>query len=85
MADRGTGIYPKSQQITITVWFSRDRFRTMINVLGDALAAGIMAHICRKEFIKDGDEVTTLWAGVCQGVLYHGRNLQAPTFGSSSL
>ncbi|XP_074762282.1 excitatory amino acid transporter 5 isoform X4 [Athene noctua] len=35
----------------------RDRFRTMINVLGDALAAGIMAHICRKEFIKDGDEV----------------------------
>ncbi|OXB82093.1 UNVERIFIED_CONTAM: hypothetical protein H355_008972 [Colinus virginianus] len=29
----------------------------MINVLGDALAAGIMAHICRKEFIKDGDEV----------------------------
>ncbi|OWK64447.1 Excitatory amino acid transporter 5 [Lonchura striata] len=35
----------------------KDRFRTMINVLGDALAAGIMAHICRKEFIKDGDEV----------------------------
>ncbi|XP_043376250.1 excitatory amino acid transporter 5 isoform X5 [Dermochelys coriacea] len=36
---------------------SRDRFRTMINVLGDALAAGIMAHVCRKEFTKDGDEV----------------------------
>lgn len=45
----------------------------MINVLGDALAAGIMAHICRKEFIKDGDEVTTLWARVCQGVLYYGK------------
>lgn len=44
----------------MTVSFSRDRFRTMINVLGDALAAGIMAHICRKEFIKDGDEVTML-------------------------
>ncbi|KAL8178652.1 UNVERIFIED_CONTAM: hypothetical protein K2H54_054664 [Gekko kuhli] len=29
----------------------------MINVLGDALAAGIMAHICRKEFTKDGSEV----------------------------
>lgn len=28
----------------------RDRFRTMINVLGDALAAGIMAHVCRKDF-----------------------------------
>ncbi|XP_008051579.1 excitatory amino acid transporter 5 isoform X2 [Carlito syrichta] len=31
----------------------RDRFRTMINVLGDALAAGIMAHICRKDFARD--------------------------------
>lgn len=71
MADRG--IYPKSQQLTITVSFSRDRFRTMINVLGDALAAGIMAHICRKEFIKDGDEVTALWAGVCQGGLGYGK------------
>uniref|UniRef100_A0A3Q2Z127 Amino acid transporter n=1 Tax=Hippocampus comes TaxID=109280 RepID=A0A3Q2Z127_HIPCM len=29
-----------------------DRFRTMINVLGDALAAGIMAHVCRKDFEK---------------------------------
>jgi len=52
-------MYPKSQPLTITISFARDRFRTMINVLGDALAAGIMAHICRKEFIKDGDEVTT--------------------------
>lgn len=32
--------------------FSSDRFRTMINVLGDALAAGIMAHICKKDFDK---------------------------------
>ncbi|XP_069794570.1 excitatory amino acid transporter 5 isoform X2 [Narcine bancroftii] len=35
----------------------RDRFRTMINVLGDALAAGIMAHICRKNFTQENDEV----------------------------
>lgn len=27
----------------------------MINVLGDALAAGIMAHICRKDFAQDTD------------------------------
>lgn len=27
-----------------------DRFRTMINVLGDAFAAGIMAHLCKKDF-----------------------------------
>lgn len=37
---------------------TRDRFRTMINVLGDALAAGIMAHVCRKDFAQDsGTEV----------------------------
>ncbi|EPQ15401.1 Excitatory amino acid transporter 5 [Myotis brandtii] len=34
---------------------TRDRFRTMINVLGDALAAGIMAHVCRKDFAQDTD------------------------------
>ncbi|XP_051480891.1 excitatory amino acid transporter 5 [Apus apus] len=43
--------------LIIAVDWALDRFRTMINVLGDALAAGIMAHVCRKEFIKDGDEV----------------------------
>lgn len=31
-----------------------DRFRTMINVLGDALAAGIIAHLCRKDFPLGG-------------------------------
>lgn len=42
-------------------WLTRDRFRTMINVLGDALAAGIMAHICRKDFAQDtGTEVRTV-------------------------
>uniref|UniRef100_A0A8B9NWL8 Amino acid transporter n=1 Tax=Apteryx owenii TaxID=8824 RepID=A0A8B9NWL8_APTOW len=43
--------------LIIAVDWALDRFRTMINVLGDALAAGIMAHICRKEFIKDSEEV----------------------------
>ena len=33
----------------------------MINVLGDALAAGIMAHVCRKDFAQDtGTEVRTV-------------------------
>lgn len=48
-------------------WLTRDRFRTMINVLGDALAAGIMAHICRKDFAQDtGTEVRAVppcWPG----------------------
>ncbi|XP_061098798.1 excitatory amino acid transporter 5-like [Conger conger] len=36
-----------------------DRFRTMINVLGDALAAGIMAHLCRKDFPPEGSRRNT--------------------------
>ena len=36
-----------------------DRFRTMINVLGDALAAGIMAQLCRKDFEKAANNGAT--------------------------
>ncbi|XP_069088753.1 excitatory amino acid transporter 5 [Pleurodeles waltl] len=43
--------------LIIAVDWALDRFRTMINVLGDALAAGIMAHVCRKDFEKQNDEV----------------------------
>uniref|UniRef100_A0A8C4T1T3 Amino acid transporter n=1 Tax=Erpetoichthys calabaricus TaxID=27687 RepID=A0A8C4T1T3_ERPCA len=43
--------------LIIAVDWALDRFRTMINVLGDALATGIMAHICRKDFNKEGNEV----------------------------
>ncbi|OWK04658.1 hypothetical protein Celaphus_00002531 [Cervus elaphus hippelaphus] len=44
--------------LIIAVDWALDRFRTMINVLGDALAAGIMAHVCRKDFAQDtGTEV----------------------------
>lgn len=38
-----------------------DRFRTMINVLGDALAAGIIAHLCRKDFpLSESGKVNTV-------------------------
>ncbi|XP_059397169.1 excitatory amino acid transporter 5-like [Carassius carassius] len=43
--------------LIIAVDWALDRFRTMVNVMGDALATGIMAHICRKDFIKEGDGV----------------------------
>ncbi|XP_062849041.1 solute carrier family 1 member 7a isoform X2 [Trichomycterus rosablanca] len=39
--------------LIIAVDWALDRFRTMVNVLGDALATGIMAHICRKDFQKE--------------------------------
>ncbi|XP_038147524.1 excitatory amino acid transporter 5-like [Cyprinodon tularosa] len=43
--------------LIIAVDWALDRFRTMVNVMGDALATGIMAHICRKDFMKEGDGV----------------------------
>ncbi|XP_021233979.1 excitatory amino acid transporter 5-like [Numida meleagris] len=36
--------------LIIAVDWALDRFRTMTNVLGDALAAGIIQHICEKDF-----------------------------------
>ncbi|MCI4377850.1 hypothetical protein PGIGA_G00208170 [Pangasianodon gigas] len=43
--------------LIIAVDWALDRFRTMVNVMGDALATGIMAHICRKDFMKEAEEV----------------------------
>uniref|UniRef100_A0A4X2LR96 Amino acid transporter n=1 Tax=Vombatus ursinus TaxID=29139 RepID=A0A4X2LR96_VOMUR len=49
--------------LIVAVDWALDRFRTMINVLGDALATGIMAHICRKDFARDvGTEMCWLRA-----------------------
>ncbi|KAM4810505.1 excitatory amino acid transporter 5-like isoform 2-T2 [Rhinophrynus dorsalis] len=36
--------------LIVAVDWALDRFRTMTNVLGDALAAGVVAHVCRKDF-----------------------------------
>ncbi|XP_072724507.1 excitatory amino acid transporter 5 isoform X2 [Ciconia boyciana] len=52
--------------LIIAVDWALDRFRTMINVLGDALAAGIMAHICRKEFMKDMQTEKTSVPLICE-------------------
>uniref|UniRef100_A0A8C3Z6K2 Amino acid transporter n=1 Tax=Denticeps clupeoides TaxID=299321 RepID=A0A8C3Z6K2_9TELE len=46
--------------LIIAVDWALDRFRTMVNVMGDALATGIMAHICRKDFVKEGEEVSSI-------------------------
>ncbi|KAM9501502.1 solute carrier family 1 member 7a [Clarias gariepinus] len=47
--------------LIIAVDWALDRFRTMVNVMGDALATGIMAHICRKDFMKDGEEIPLIY------------------------
>ncbi|OCU00619.1 excitatory amino acid transporter 5 isoform X2 [Xenopus laevis] len=36
--------------LIVAVDWALDRFRTMTNVLGDALAAGVVAHVCKKDF-----------------------------------
>ncbi|XP_069644814.1 excitatory amino acid transporter 5 isoform X2 [Haliaeetus albicilla] len=62
--------------LIIAVDWALDRFRTMINVLGDALAAGIMAHICRKEFIKDGDEIVAYQRNGCVKTMNESRGTE---------
>lgn len=39
----------------------------MINVLGDALAAGIMAHLCKKDFEKAAAAAATTSAAASNG------------------
>ncbi|KAM7403376.1 hypothetical protein PAMA_004025 [Pampus argenteus] len=46
------GLPPADISLIVAIDWVLDRFRTMINVLGDALAAGIMAHVCKKDFEK---------------------------------
>uniref|UniRef100_A0A8B9L764 Amino acid transporter n=1 Tax=Astyanax mexicanus TaxID=7994 RepID=A0A8B9L764_ASTMX len=48
------GLPPDDITLIVAIDWILDRFRTMINVLGDALAAGIMAHLCRKDFQPKG-------------------------------
>ncbi|XP_077463916.1 solute carrier family 1 member 8a isoform X3 [Stigmatopora argus] len=49
------GLPPDDITLIVAIDWILDRFRTMINVLGDALAAGIIAHLCRKDFPLAGE------------------------------
>ncbi|XP_019711432.1 excitatory amino acid transporter 5 isoform X1 [Hippocampus comes] len=49
------GLPPDDITLIVAIDWILDRFRTMINVLGDALAAGIIAHLCRKDFPLSGE------------------------------
>ncbi|XP_008937919.1 PREDICTED: excitatory amino acid transporter 5-like, partial [Merops nubicus] len=44
------GLPTEDITLIVAVDWALDRFRTMTNVLGDALAAGIIAHVCQKDF-----------------------------------
>uniref|UniRef100_A0A8B9IM11 Amino acid transporter n=1 Tax=Anser cygnoides TaxID=8845 RepID=A0A8B9IM11_ANSCY len=49
--------------LIVAVDWALDRFRTMTNVLGDALAAGIIQHICEKDFAPKPPKVRTACLG----------------------
>ncbi|XP_034015669.1 solute carrier family 1 member 8b [Thalassophryne amazonica] len=65
------GLPPADISLIVAIDWVLDRFRTMINVLGDALAAGIMAHICRKDF-QGGAAIAA--AAINYGSIFKGRD-----------
>ncbi|XP_021929628.1 excitatory amino acid transporter 1 isoform X2 [Zootermopsis nevadensis] len=48
------GLPPEDVTLIITVDWLLDRFRTMVNVLGDSLGAGIVDHLSKSELLKLG-------------------------------
>uniref|UniRef100_A0A8C6TX28 Amino acid transporter n=1 Tax=Neogobius melanostomus TaxID=47308 RepID=A0A8C6TX28_9GOBI len=68
------GLPPDDITLIVAIDWILDRFRTMINVLGDALAAGIIAHLCRKDFplSKSGKHRVSILRYLCiYGLLNH--------------
>ncbi|XP_015682217.1 excitatory amino acid transporter 5-like, partial [Protobothrops mucrosquamatus] len=56
------GLPTEDITLIIAIDWALDRLRTMTNVLGDALAAGIIAHVFRKEFApKDPMNERLVW------------------------
>uniref|UniRef100_A0A8B9TB19 Amino acid transporter n=1 Tax=Anas platyrhynchos TaxID=8839 RepID=A0A8B9TB19_ANAPL len=53
------GLLTADITLIVAVDWALDRFRTMTNVLGDALAAGIIQHICEKDFAPKPPKVGT--------------------------
>uniref|UniRef100_A0A6I8NHD0 Amino acid transporter n=1 Tax=Ornithorhynchus anatinus TaxID=9258 RepID=A0A6I8NHD0_ORNAN len=56
------GLPTEDITLIVAVDWALDRFRTMTNVLGDALAAGIIAHVCHEDFVPKPEEVCPLGA-----------------------
>uniref|UniRef100_A0A8C9KUW2 Amino acid transporter n=1 Tax=Serinus canaria TaxID=9135 RepID=A0A8C9KUW2_SERCA len=55
------GLPTEDITLIIAVDWALDRLRTMTNVLGDALAAGIIAHVCQKDFAPKSSPVRAAW------------------------
>lgn len=36
----------------LLVYSSRDRIRTVVNVMGDSVGAGVVMHLCKDDLVK---------------------------------
>lgn len=43
-------------KLIVQTYYSRDRFRTAINVLGDSYGAGIVEHMSRNDIFEDDQD-----------------------------
>ncbi|CAL8235333.1 unnamed protein product [Boreogadus saida] len=77
------GLPPADITLIVAIDWVLDRFRTMINVLGDALAAGIMAHLCKKDFEKAA--VAAAAAATANTTVGPNRRDTAISFGNQSV
>ncbi|XP_015825161.1 excitatory amino acid transporter 5 isoform X2 [Nothobranchius furzeri] len=75
------GLPPADISLIVAIDWVLDRFRTMINVLGDALAAGIMAHLCKKDF----DKAAAAAATPTSAAVDKGRRDTVISFGNQSV
>ncbi|TSM94664.1 Excitatory amino acid transporter 5 [Bagarius yarrelli] len=66
------GLPPDDVTLIVAIDWILDRFRTMVNVLGDSLAAGIIGHWCRKKFAAEKQESG---GGSCQNI-NHDQNME---------
>ncbi|XP_036409759.1 excitatory amino acid transporter 5-like [Megalops cyprinoides] len=73
------GLPPDDITLIVAIDWVLDRFRTMINVLGDALAAGIMAHLCRKDFPTSRRSTATSFSGLSGMQSAHRTSIATPT------
>jgi len=53
-----------SNMKTKRIIFFSDRFRTTINIIGDALGASIISHFCKKKKLEE-DEIYPLEGTIC--------------------
>uniref|UniRef100_A0A8C4R0H6 Amino acid transporter n=1 Tax=Eptatretus burgeri TaxID=7764 RepID=A0A8C4R0H6_EPTBU len=74
------GLPTEDITLIVAVDWALDRCRTMINVLGDALAAGVVAHLCQQNSQKEGKNQVCYFLNDCSCHSHHGEKRTKGTF-----